>query len=386
MRPILVQVPSKLLFVVLLVTAAALLARDLLRRRRVPAARMSLTPLLLAVGALVLMRYRSPIGSFVPEVGMFSQPWLPVPIFAYGVMLGTAMVGGWFLVMRFAKQDGLPLEAAGAIYMWSAVWSLIGSRLLHVVIEHETYLKNPVEIFKIWNGGLVAYGGMIVGTLSCVFLCRKRNVPLLQWADVAAPSVVLGTAVTRVGCLMFGCDYGKTTNVPWAIRFPGPSDMAARGSPAFQDHVSRGWIDRTSEWSLSVHPTQIYESLVGLSLFGLLVLIRHYRRFSGQVFVAWIIGYGVLRSIIEVFRGDEDRGVSVLSTSQFIGIGSSLFGVVLLVLLWRRYRRDPESLRLWGRPVAEPATAVGAAEAQGPPARAGRPGAASSGRRRKKRR
>src|ERR1041384_2047801 len=210
--------------------------------------------------------------------------------------------------------------------MWTAVWSIIGSRLLYVFTNLSGF-NSITQVVMVNRGGLVAYGGMIGGFLASVYCCRKRGIPLLRWADVAAPSVVLGTAITRVGCLLFGCDYGARSDLPWAIRFPGKSAMAPLGSPAFQHHVQHFNLSSDAAWSYSVHPTQVYESLVGLFLFGLLMLLRRYRRFSGEVFLGWVIGYGVLRSLIEVFRDDDDRGLYTiggvaLSTSQIIGIVS----------------------------------------------------------------
>src|SRR4029078_8262231 len=118
-------------------------------------------------------------------------------------------------------------------------------------------------------------------------------------------------------------------------------------------------------WSDKVHPTQIYESLGGLFLFGSLMLIRKYRKFSGQVFLGWVIGYGILRPLIEQVRGDEDRGVShvgfQLSTSTVIGFVSVVLGVALLVFLIRKYRRDPEGSKLWLQPVCARASSRGEA-------------------------
>ena len=152
------------------------------------------------------------------------------------------------------------------------------------------------------RGGLVAYGGMIGGFLASVYCCRKRGIPLLQWADVAAPSVVLGTAITRVGCLLFGCDFGARSNLPWAIR----SRRAARHGITTSQRLRLA--ARRASWSYPVHPTQVYESLVGLFLFALLMLIRKYRTFSGQVFLGWVLGYGILRPLIEIVRDDDQRG------------------------------------------------------------------------------
>ena len=322
MRPILVQIPSKLLFFIALALAVVLFARDLLNRRRVPGAKLGANPLLLVAGALALVKYRSPTASFIPEVGTFSQAWLPVPIYSYGVMLGTSMIIGWFLAMRNAKQDGLSTEAAGAIYMWSAVYSIIGARVLYVLTNLEVFTRDPLEIVKVNNGGLVAYGGIIGGVLASWYGCHKRKIPLLKWGDVGAPSVVLGTGITRMGCF----------------------------------------------------------------LFGLLMYLRRVRRFTGEVFLAWIIGYGILRPIIEVLRDDDQRGnVGPLSTSQFIGLVSVVLGTALLLQLIRRYRRDPGSLRLWETPVGTPAPAGGPSGSSGPVVSRGGAGPSGARKRRKRR-
>src|SRR5690349_21852157 len=121
MRPILVAIPSKLLFAVALVLGVVTLVRDLLKRRADPSAPLSSTPLYLLGGAAALMAFRG--GSLMPSKALFAATWKPVPIYAYGVMLGTAMIVGWFLAMRLCKEDGIPQEKAGAIYMWTAVWS-----------------------------------------------------------------------------------------------------------------------------------------------------------------------------------------------------------------------------------------------------------------------
>jgi prolipoprotein diacylglyceryl transferase len=350
MRPILVNVPAKLLFFAALVLAAVGFIRDLVRRRRDPSRPFSSTPLYLLAGAEVLVGLKS--GSWTPSAAGFQQVWSPVPIYAYGVMLGTSLIVGWFLVMRFAKQDGIAQESAASIYMWSAIWSIIGSRVLYVLTNLSDF-DSVTEMFMVNRGGLVAYGGMIGGFLATWYLCRRRKIPLLRWADVAAPSVVLGTAITRMGCLLFGCDFGARSDLPWAIRFPGPNAMAPQGSPAWQHHVHSFGLEKGASWSYPVHPTQIYEALVGLLLFAVMMVLRRYRRFSGQVFLVWVLGYGIFRPLIEIVRDDDQRGnVGPLSTSQFIGIVSVVLGLVLLVQLWRSYRRDPAALRLWQHPAA----------------------------------
>lgn len=355
MRPILVQIPSKLLFFAALALAAILFARDLINRRRVPGAKLGANPLLLVVGALALVKFRSPTASFIPEADTFAQPWAPVPIYAYGVMLGTSMIVGWFLAMRHARQDGMSREAAGAIYMWSAVFSIVGARLLYVLTNLGVFMQDPMEIIRVNNGGLVAYGGMIGGVLASWYGCHKRNIPLLKWGDIGAPSVVLGTGITRMGCFLFGCDFGRRSDLPWAVSFP-------KGSPAWYRHISEYGLTAEAPRSFPVHPTQLYELLVGFTLFALLMYLRRVRRFTGQVFLAWVIGYGILRPIIEVLRDDDQRGnVGPLSTSQFIGLTSVALGLALLLHLYGRYRHDPESMRMWEQTAVGPAPEAPAA-------------------------
>jgi phosphatidylglycerol:prolipoprotein diacylglycerol transferase len=379
MRPILVNIPAKFLFAVALILAVAGFVRNFVRRRRDPGVPFDVTPVYLLAGAEAILHFRG--DSWVPNAAAFARQWLPIPIYAYGVMLGTSLIVGWFLAMRLAKQDGIPQQEAGTIYMWTAVWSIIGARLLWFFTDPSP--KDSIfDILQIWKGGLVAYGGMIGGFLASWYGCRKRGIPLLRWGDVAAPSVVLGTGITRIGCFLFGCDYGRVTKLPWGIKFP-------KGSPAWQHHVyTLKELPSTALQSLPVHPTQLYESAVGLFLFAALMLVRRYRRFSGQVFLAWVFGYGILRPIIEIVRDDDDRGVYTfggiaLSTSQIIGIVSVVLGLVLLVALLRRYRRDPEGLRLWEQPLVMAPARTAAAVASAPVTTEGKRG---GGTRRRKRR
>jgi prolipoprotein diacylglyceryl transferase len=352
MRPVLVEIPSKLLFLAALVLAGVSFVRERRRAKENPKEPKSLNWLFLLAGAYALLGLRG--GAWIPSVEAFKEPWLPVPIFSYGVMLGTSMVVGWFLALKLAKQDGIPQEHAGAIYMWTAVWSIVGARILYTLANPREFAENPLRFLKLWEGGLVAYGGMIGGFLASWYNCWRRKIPLLQWADASAPSVILGTAITRVGCLLFGCDYGKRSDVAWAIEFP-------RGRPAWEDHLRNRWIEDGASASLPVHPTQVYEMLAGLFLFAAAMVARKFRRFSGMPFLVWVIGYGILRPIIEMYRDDDQRGaVGPLSTSQFIGIVATVLGMGLLIALVRRHRQDPQALRYWERPI--PAPAEGPAE------------------------
>jgi phosphatidylglycerol:prolipoprotein diacylglycerol transferase len=292
-----------------------------------------------------------------------------IPIYSYGVMLGLSLITGWYLALWLAQKDGLPKERIGSCYIWTAVFAVIGSRLLYVITNLDSFQAprgELLDIVKVNKGGLVAYGGFLGGFISSWVYCARHRIPILAWADDAVPAIALGTAITRVGCLLFGCDFGAPTTLPWGIRF-GQNMIggALQNTPALAKHLADHRVPAGSTLSLPVHPTQVYESLVGLLLVGILWLTRRFwRRFSGQIFCLWVMGYGVLRYLLELVRDDPERGgiqfgdslnwPSYWSESQIIGFVTFVLALVLYVLLQRRAARNPEAARLWEHPWVPP--------------------------------
>ncbi len=262
-----------------------------------------------------------------------------LPLYGYGTMLLLAMIVGASLAMRLGGRDGIDREWMIRSIAWTILCAIISARLFFVVTDLGRF-ERPLDVFRIWRGGVVAYGGFLGGFAGAVAFCRRRGVRFLAWADCAAPAVCAGLAVTRVGCLLAGCDFGKPWDGPWALRFPA-------GSPAFRQQQLQGLLPLTATESLAVHPTQVYESLVGLTLLALAWQIRRRRVFPGQVFLSVVMGYGALRSATEVLRGDVGRGgVGPLSTSQIIGLSTLVVAAAFLYVLSRRQQRDPASMHL----------------------------------------
>jgi phosphatidylglycerol:prolipoprotein diacylglycerol transferase len=245
-----------------------------------------------------------------------------VPIYAYGVMLGMSLVVGWYLTLPLAEKDGLPRETMANCYVVTALAAIAGSRVLYIATNPEEF-KSIWDLFALRNGGLVAYGGFIGGLVGSWAFLAPKKIRLLAWADDAVPSLASGLLITRIGCYLFGCDFGKRLpeDAPRWIKalgtFPHWASgtlASGEGSPAYVRHldVYRGTTMEADlvrmNTSFPVHPTQIYESLVGLLLLVLLLWQRKYTRFRGQVFFLFVFAYGFMRFILELWRDDVERG------------------------------------------------------------------------------
>jgi phosphatidylglycerol---prolipoprotein diacylglyceryl transferase len=245
-----------------------------------------------------------------------------LPIYAYGVMLGLSLVVGWYLSLPLAEKDGLPRETMANCYVVTALAALAGSRILYSVTNPDEF-KSFWDLFALRNGGLVAYGGFLGGLAGSWAYLAPKKIRLLAWADDAVPSLASGLLITRVGCYLFGCDFGRrlADGAPGWLKtlgafphWPAGTLVSGEGSPAFVRHldVYRGTPMESElvrmNTSFPVHPTQLYESLVGLVLLGLLFWQRKHTRFRGQVFFLFVFAYGFLRFVLELWRDDVERG------------------------------------------------------------------------------
>lgn len=245
-----------------------------------------------------------------------------LPIYSYGVMLGLSLIVGWYLTLGLAEREGLPKEVMANCYVVTALAALAGSRILYIATNLDEF-PTFADYFAMRRGGLVAYGGFIGGFLGSWGYLASQRLRLMPWADVAVPSLASGLLITRIGCYLFGCDFGTRLpeSAPAFLKklgtFPhwtaGTLD-AGEGAPAYVRHLEQfrgtdlGAQLVRENHSLPVHPTQIYESLVGLSILALLLWQRKHQKFRGQIFFLFVFAYGVARFVLETLRDDVERG------------------------------------------------------------------------------
>ena len=245
----------------------------------------------------------------------------PLTIHWYGVMLALAFLAGLWTAGRRAPLTGVAGEKIADTGFWLLVGAVVGARVFYVITYWDTLMADPLfprapwtEIFMVQRGGLVYYGGLIGASLACIAYARARQLPLWKLADIFAPSIALGYVFGRLGCLFRGCCYGRACGLPWAIRFPEGHETHRVGSPA-----------------TPVHPTQIYDALLSLGFYLALALLYRRKRFDGQVFATYLMGYALLRSFVETYRGDYSAAHlhGGLTPAHLVSVGIFAAGSVL---------------------------------------------------------
>lgn len=233
-----------------------------------------------------------------------------ITIFTYGVLVACGFLAGLWVGERQAERFGIERRKFQDVTFVLLLGALAGARLFYVLLEWEQFVSNPLEIVALWRGGLVFYGGFIGAGLAILWYARARGLPVWSLGDAIAPGLALGQAFGRLGCFFAGCCYGAPCDLPWAVRFQHP----------------RGLVP-PERWGVPLHPTQLYEALANLVLFGLLWGLAKHRRFPGQVFGAYLAAYPLVRFVLEFFRADPRGAWGPLSTSQILGIPLFVFGI-----------------------------------------------------------
>jgi phosphatidylglycerol:prolipoprotein diacylglycerol transferase len=314
-------------------------------------------------------------GVDIPFLGPLNFP-------AYFTMLSISFGIGMWMTWREAPRHGMNPDRVLDLDLWLVVWAIIGSRLLHVIADGyfwdyvnlcvdpfkvkatearvafcntsaecgweyvcntATHTCHPprdcLRVLKVWQGGLAYYGGFIFASAFGLYYARKHRLGMWKMADLAAPWIALGLALTRMGCFLNGCCYGKVSTLPWAVRFPA-------GGVAHEAQ-ERAHLIAPGGAPLPVHPAQLYLAALNLATFFIVYyVVRPRKRFAGEMFAWLLILKGVFRSLVEIWR-DDDRGVFLggwVSTSQLLSLPLVVIGLVLIA------RRG----RLWTRGEVEP--------------------------------
>ncbi|MGD8860769.1 MAG: prolipoprotein diacylglyceryl transferase [Myxococcales bacterium] len=276
------------------------------------------------------------------------------PIPAYFAMLMVGFATATFLAARWAKRSGLDHDVIIDLGLISVLAGVVGGRILHVIADgyfwdYVHLCTDPSKVVwktvataaecrslsgawdaaqqhchaverncfawaEFWNGGLAYYGGLISGSAVGLWFLHREGFPMGKGADIVGAVIPIGIFFGRMGCFFGGCCFGVVTDHPLGMSFP---PYSAASEKHFREHL----IDSKALPSLPVHPTQLYEAIGCLAIAAVLGLWVHPRkRFDGQVMLAFLGLYAVLRFLLEFIRDDDRGGLLGLSTSQLIGV------------------------------------------------------------------
>jgi prolipoprotein diacylglyceryltransferase len=223
--------------------------------------------------------------------------------------IGLAGLASLILIVALARRRGIDTGTVASAVLWCYVAAVTAGIVVPMLIDAGELLVSTGHMRVHW-AGMTSFWGYLAGGVAVAVVCRRDGVPLARMGDLAVIPLGVALAFARLGCFMAGCDYGKVSSVPWAVRFPA-------GSPAWRDHVHAGLLPAERAESLPVHPTQLYEALLGLAIVAIAIVAARRVKREGQLFVLAAATYAVGRIVIEMFRGDAGRGLHAgLSSGQ----------------------------------------------------------------------
>lgn len=251
-------------------------------------------------------------------------------IHSYGLLLAVSFLIGIYWAMNRAEKRDIDKNHVMDLSLIIVLCAIVGSRLLYVVTHLDEFRGRWVDTFNPFQSsgeiglmGLTMLGGVVLAIAAILIFCKVKGIPILRLCDVLAPSFGLGIFITRIGCFLHGCCFGKPCDLPWAVKFPLRSAAGA---------VLPGEL---------LHPTQIYSSLYGLAIFVILIVLDRKRRFDGFLVSIFFMLYGVSRFSIDMLRYyEESVKVSLIGATFTVNqvISMLMFAVGLGLLLWLRRR------------------------------------------------
>lgn len=238
---------------------------------------------------------------------------------SYGLLLAISFGVGMWLSVRRGRPRRIPAETILDLIFAVLVSSILGVRLFYVA-THASEFDPWYRALFIWDGGLTLYGGILAAMAAVWWMCRRRRLRFLDIADILSPGLALGIGLTRIGCYLAGCCFGKPTTCALGVHFPADA-------PA------------TRAWGASaVHPTQLYASVAGFAIFGLLLWAERLPCGRGATFGRFLMLYGGARIAEDFFRTYEPgQMLAGLSNNQWLSLALVAVG---LVVLWRARRPE----------------------------------------------
>lgn len=221
------------------------------------------------------------------------------PIALYGMIICLGVMAGLAMALKGAKMNGQDPEMWWDIFIWEIIFSIVGARVYYVIFNFDFYRGNLLKIFSIREGGVAIYGTVIAAALTLFVYTKKKKVSFFQMADVGVLGLILGQAIGRWGNFTNREVFGHYTNNLFAMRLPIDAVRPWDITSDLTAHVAEGTN------YIQVHPTFLYEFLWNLGILLIMLLYQKHKKFTGEVFLIYLGGYGLGRAWIEHIRTDR---------------------------------------------------------------------------------
>lgn len=254
------------------------------------------------------------------SIGSFS-------ISPFGLMLVAALFAAYWQLNRGMRQRNIGTEDdASSIVFTCGLIGILGGKIYYAIL-----MGDPSLILD--RAGIVWYGCFFGGLLAFFWTLHRRKLPMAETFDAVAPALALGYGVGRIGCFLVGDDYGVPTNLPWGVVFKVglPATTAGNLRRIFGVDVAPEIAD--SAW-VAVHPTQLYETLAALAIWGLALYLGRRGLPPGHLFAIVLALLATERFLVEIIRAKDDRFFGVFTLAQFISLGL----VLCIAVWWTRQR------------------------------------------------
>lgn len=242
----------------------------------------------------------------------------------YGMIIACGMVGGLLLARWQAKRTGQNPELYMDFAIWGILFSIVGARIYYVIFSWDSYKDNLWQVFNIRGGGMAIYGSVIAAVITAVVYCRKKKYKFSLFADTAVVGLILGQVIGRYGNFMNREAFGEYTDSLFAMRLKADEVAASNITTAMREHL----ITENGTRYIQVHPTFLYESLWNLAVLIFMLLYTKHKKFDGEIFVIYLVGYGIGRTWIEGLRTDQLQiGSTGIAVSQVLSAVLAVGGI-----------------------------------------------------------
>lgn len=236
----------------------------------------------------------------------------PLEVRYYGLVYAIGFLIALWIIPKLAKKHGIKTidqQVTADFIFWSIIGGILGSRLFATMVYNpKYYISNPLEILKIWHGGMSFFGGLLGVIIVTYFFCKKKKIKFYDIVDLAVIPFAFALIFGRIANFINAELVGRPSNLPWCTMF--------------------------KEGDVCRHPSQIYEAIKNMIIFTVLLILNSKKRKPGLVFWSFMTMYTALRFSVEFFR--EEVLYAKLSISQWIALPVFIFSVIFLVRIWKK--------------------------------------------------